>query len=76
MAGKRLIITSMKNEGSYIVEWVAYHRVIGFTDFLVYTNDCEDGTVEMLERLEEMGVLVHQPNHVLRRGPQKSALTR
>lgn len=74
MAGKRLIITSMKNEGSYIVEWVAYHRVIGFTDFLVYTNDCEDGTVEMLERLEEMGVLVHQPNHVLRRGPQKSAL--
>ena len=69
-----LIITSMKNEGSYIVEWIAYHRVIGFTDFLVYTNDCEDGTVEMLERLQEMGVLTHQANHVLKRGPQKSAL--
>lgn len=69
-----LIITSMKNEGSYIVEWIAYHRVIGFTDFLVYTNDCEDGTVEMLERLQSMGVLTHQPNKVLRRGPQKSAL--
>ena len=76
MASKRnfLIITSMKNEGSHIVEWIAYHRVIGFTDFLVYTNDCEDGTVEMLERLQEMGVLTHQANHVLRRGPQKSAL--
>lgn len=69
-----LIITSMKNEASYIVEWIAYHRVIGFTDFLVYTNDCEDGTVEMLERLEEMGVLTHQANQVLKRGPQKSAL--
>lgn len=69
-----LIITSMKNEGSYIVEWIAYHRAIGFTDFLVYTNDCEDGTVEMLERLQAMGVLTHQPNEVLRRGPQKSAL--
>ena len=46
-----LIITSMKNEASFILEWVAYHRVIGFTDFLVYTNNCEDGTVEMLERL-------------------------
>ncbi len=69
-----LIITSMKNEGSYIVEWIAYHRAIGFTDFLVYTNDCEDGTVEMLERLQAMGVIAHQANRVLRRGPQKSAL--
>ncbi|MEL7463241.1 MAG: glycosyltransferase family 2 protein [Pseudomonadota bacterium] len=69
-----LIITSMKNEASYILEWIAYHRVIGFTDFLVYTNDCEDCTVEMLERLEALGVLTHQANEVLRRGPQKSAL--
>ena len=69
-----LIITSMKNEASFILEWVAYHRVIGFTDFLVYTNDCEDGTVEMLERLEELGVVTHKANKVLKRGPQKSAL--
>lgn len=69
-----LIITSMKNEASFVLEWVAYHRAIGFTDFLVYTNDCEDGTVEMLERLEVLGIVVHQPNKVLRRGPQKSAL--
>ena len=73
-AGKYLIITSMKNEGSYLVEWIAYHRAIGFTDFLVYTNDCEDGTELMLDRLQEMGVLTHERNVVLRRGPQKSAL--
>ncbi|MEO0360526.1 MAG: glycosyltransferase family 2 protein [Pseudomonadota bacterium] len=71
---RRLIITSMKNEGPHIVEWVAYHRVIGFTDFLVYTNDCEDGTDAMLDRLQAMGVLAHERNRVLRRGPQKSAL--
>lgn len=70
----RLIITSMKNEGPYILEWIAYHRVIGFTDFLVYTNDCDDGTVEILERLQAMGVLTHRPNKILLRGPQKSAL--
>ena len=70
----KVIITSMKNEASFILEWVAYHRVIGFTDFLVYTNDCEDGTVEMLERLEALGVVTHKPNNVLKRGPQKSAL--
>lgn len=64
----------MKNEASFILEWVAYHRVIGFRDFLIYTNDCEDGTVEMLERLQELGVVTHEANEVLRRGPHKSAL--
>lgn len=64
----------MKNEGPYILEWLAYHRVIGFSDFLIYTNDCEDGTVEILDRLTEMGLVQHEPNEVLLRGPHKSAL--
>ncbi len=34
----------MKNEGPYIVEWIAYHRAIGVDNFLIYTNGCEDGT--------------------------------
>jgi len=69
-----LVITAMKNEASFIVEWIAYHRVIGFTDFLVYTNDCTDTTVELLEALQEDGLVCHERNLVLRRGPQKSAL--
>ena len=31
-----------KNEGRFLLEWIAYHRLIGVSDFLVYTNDCED----------------------------------
>ena len=27
-----LIISAMKNEGSFILEWIAYHRAIGFAD--------------------------------------------
>ena len=69
-----LIISSMKNEASFILEWVAYHRLVGFTDFLVYTNDCDDCTVEMLVRLQELGLVTHEANKVLRRGPHKSAL--
>ncbi len=69
-----LVISTMKNEGPYIVEWIAYHRVIGFSDFLIYTNDCEDGTVEVLDRLTEMGIVQHERNEVLLRGPHKSAL--
>lgn len=73
-AEKALIITSMKNEGPYILEWIAYHRAIGFDHFLVYTNDCSDGTDLILDRLDELGIVTHVRNTVLRRGPQKSAL--
>lgn len=69
-----LILSTMKNEASFILEWIAYHRVIGFTDFLVYTNDCDDCTVEILLRLQELGMVTHEANEVLRRGPHKSAL--
>ena len=46
------IITTMKNEGPFILEWLAYHRAIGVDDFLIYTNDCTDGTDTMLDLLE------------------------
>ena len=71
---RNLIISTMKNEGPFILEWVAYHRVIGFDSFLIYTNDCADGTDRLLERLDALGVVHHRHNEVLRRGPHKSAL--
>ncbi|SFJ67098.1 glycosyltransferase family 2 protein [Jannaschia pohangensis] len=69
-----LIISTMKNEAPYILEWVAHNRAIGFTDFLVFTNDCDDTTDALLDRLEARGILTHQVNTVLKRGPHKSAL--
>ncbi len=53
--GRVLIVTTMKDEGPFILEWLAYHRSIGVTDFLVYTNDCSDGTDEMFDLLQEKG---------------------
>ncbi|MEL6597992.1 MAG: glycosyltransferase family 2 protein [Pseudomonadota bacterium] len=72
--GHRLVITAMKNEAPYLLEWIAYHLVIGFDRFLVYTNDCEDGTDLLLDRLDTLGIVTHVRNKVLKRGPQKSAL--
>ncbi|WP_121061177.1 glycosyltransferase family 2 protein [Chachezhania antarctica] len=69
-----LIVSTMKNEAPYILEWVAFHKAIGFDAFLIYTNDCTDGTDLMLDRLEELGHVIHRRNEVLRRGPHKSAL--
>ncbi len=73
--GKRLIVTTMKNEGPFMLEWVAFNRAIGFTDFLIYTNDCADGTDAIAERLTEMGVAQHRGN-IFRKGgrPQGAAL--
>ncbi|WP_120499241.1 glycosyltransferase family 2 protein [Roseovarius sp. EL26] len=57
-----LSITTMRNETPFILEWLAYHRLIGVTDFLIYSNDCDDGTDLMLEHLQTMGLVTHQPN--------------
>ncbi|MEI2805175.1 MAG: glycosyltransferase family 2 protein [Albidovulum sp.] len=62
-AGARTcIITTMKNEGPFILEWLAYHRAIGVTDFLVYTNDCTDGTDRFLDLLQAKGLVRHRDN--------------
>ena len=71
---RTLIVSCMKNEGPFILEWVAHNRAIGITDFLIYTNDCEDGTDEIWQRLQNLGIGQHRVNTVLRRGVQKSAL--
>ncbi|MBF9046554.1 glycosyltransferase family 2 protein [Rhodobacterales bacterium LSUCC0031] len=65
----------MKDEAPFLLEWFAHHLAIGFTDILVYTNDCSDGTDAMLIRLEELGLGYHRPN-VIPEGikPQPSAL--
>lgn len=61
-SGRRAIVTTMKNEGPFILEWLAYHRAVGFDDFLVYTNDCTDGTDTLLKLLQEKGYLQHREN--------------
>ncbi|QYX56863.1 glycosyltransferase family 2 protein [Roseovarius sp. SCSIO 43702] len=73
--GSRLIVTTMKNEGPFMLEWVAFNRSIGFTDFLIYTNDCDDGTDKIAQRLEELGLAQHRDNPFKKGGsPQRSAL--
>ncbi|CAM8662193.1 Glyco_tranf_GTA_type domain containing protein [Paracoccaceae bacterium] len=73
--GQVTAVSMMKDEGPFVIEWVAHHLAIGFTDLVVYTNDCSDGTDDMLIRLEELGLCHHRRN-VIPQGirPQPSAL--
>ncbi|TCP59908.1 glycosyl transferase family 2 [Rhodovulum bhavnagarense] len=74
--GRRAIVTTMKNEGPFILEWIAYHRAIGVDDFLIYTNDCTDGTDELLDILQDEGIVQHRDNPFRGTGlkPQHAAL--
>ncbi len=68
-------VLCVKNEGAFLLEWLAHHRAAGVLDFLVFSNDCEDGTEAMLDRLADMGWLTHVRNpgpHS--EGPQWAAL--
>lgn len=70
-----LAILTVRNEGAFLLEWLAHHRACGFTDFLVISNDCQDGTDLMLDRLQDLGNVVHLRNDGPHdRGPQWSAL--
>lgn len=72
-----VIVGCMKNEAPYILEWVAYHRAMGVDNFLIYTNGCEDGTDEILGRLQQMGILQHRNNDNWRgNSPQQFALNK
>jgi hypothetical protein len=64
----------MKNEGPFVLEWVAHCRAIGVDQIVVLTNDCTDGTDALLQRLDERGILTHVDNNSRRQSnPQKRA---
>jgi hypothetical protein len=56
---KTLSWTCVRNEGPFLLEWIAYHRLIGVTEFIVFSNDCDDGSDRLLDALAKQGVLRH-----------------
>ncbi|MCZ8153796.1 MAG: glycosyltransferase family 2 protein [Rhodobacteraceae bacterium] len=56
------VMACMRNEAMFVVEWVAYHRLIGFDTIFVCTNDCTDGTDAILDRLAAKGEVIHIRN--------------
>ncbi|MDT8856107.1 glycosyltransferase family 2 protein [Paracoccaceae bacterium Fryx2] len=59
MSGGFTVVTTMKNEGAFLLEWVAHHKALGFDAILICTNDCADPTREMALRLQQMGLARH-----------------
>ncbi|MEM9010597.1 MAG: glycosyltransferase family 2 protein [Pseudomonadota bacterium] len=57
-----LAVLTVRNEAAFLLEWLAHHRVVGFSDVLVFSNDCADGTDALLDRLMARGLLTHVRN--------------
>lgn len=52
-----MLVTTVKDEGHNILEWIGYHRMIGFTDIVVFQNNSFDTTERSLKILADMGVI-------------------
>lgn len=57
----KVAITCIRNEGPWLLDWIAHHRAAGFTDFLIASHDCSDGTDRLLDALDKDGRVTHLP---------------
>lgn len=58
------LVTSARNEGINILEWIAYHLSVGVDSIFIYTNDNIDGSLELLTILANAGVVSLIDNQV------------
>ncbi len=50
-----LCFTTMRNEGPFILEWVAWQKMLGFDNVLIMFNDCTDHSPQLLRLLAKAG---------------------
>jgi len=70
---RTLVVTALKDEGPYILEWAAYYTAIGFSNILVFENDSTDFSDAILLRLRELGAIEYIKNKDYSGSPQMSA---
>ena len=52
-----VLLSSMRDEGPFALEFVAHHRAIGFDRLFIASNDCRDGTDLLLDALDAAGAI-------------------
>lgn len=53
------VVCSVRNEGPFLVEWITWYRLLGFTDIVVVTNDCTDHSPALLDAVAAQGWCSH-----------------
>lgn len=77
LSGPRaFLVGTAKNEGPHILEWVAHHLELGFTDIALFQNDSDDLTPEIARCLADLGAIQYFRNPARRGAHQVKAYTR
>ncbi len=51
------LVATARNEGAYLLDWLAHHFALGFEHAFIYTNDNLDGSETLLQQLAGHGVI-------------------
>ena len=50
------ILLRIRNEGPYLVEWLAHYVTLGFDDIVIVHNENDDGSTRLLDLFEKNGI--------------------
>lgn len=56
-AAKFAVTAMARNEAPYLLEWIAYHRLLGFGQITIYDNCSNDASAKILRSLSKAGVI-------------------
>ncbi len=59
---KACVVATARNEGIYLLEFVAYYLSLGFDTIYIYSNDNDDGSDILLEALARHGFIKYIKN--------------
>jgi hypothetical protein len=66
------VVGTMRDDGIYLLEWVAHYLTLGFEHLFVYTNDNADGSDELLAALAAQGILTVMQSEVTGQVPPET----
>lgn len=52
---KATVVCPVRNEGPFILDWVVWYRMLGFSKIVILTNDCTDHSLDLLAALKAAG---------------------
>lgn len=63
------VLVSMRDEGVYVLQWLAHYLVLGVERVFIYTNDNQDGSEALLRLLAAHGIITLVENRTSGRVP-------
>lgn len=55
------LATVIRDEGPYLLEWIAWNRLLGFCNIIIYDNGSVDVGSFLLPRLHQARAIIHRP---------------